>query len=186
MGPSSIEIELGNCLGVGGFCTVVDLDEVHLNPSKSEREKPVQEDRLFISSHCTCDGKPRYAVKKLTRGLYREGNEQHFVSGVMDLMVEVQYLSVLATLGYPNIIKMRAVSSCPNYSKGFFIIMDRLNETLTDRVKTWAAESKKQKRLPRLMNWTSKKGRTRQDLLHEKLNVCQDLFSVMSFLHKHK
>jgi hypothetical protein len=55
--------------------------------------------------------------------------------------MEVKFLAVLR---HNHIIKMRALADVPYTSKDFFIVMDRLSETLDDRIeKVWKKDAKR-------------------------------------------
>jgi len=76
-------------------------------------------------------GDARYAIKRLHTSL----TELERTRGMIDLAIESKFLSVL---WHPNIIKMRAVASGPTLDRHFFIVMDRLYDTLDKRLKAWA------------------------------------------------
>ena len=64
---------------------------------------------------------------------------------VSDLALEAEFL---ASLSHPHIMKLRGVafngtSGFENGPTGYFLIIDRLFETLGDRIKTWAKSSAK-------------------------------------------
>ena len=82
-------------------------------------------DRAFIANHCMRGGEARYAVKKL-HSSYDTDPRQHF-NGIVDLAVEARFL---AFVRHPNIIRLRAMSLGDPYKPGFFILMDRLYDTL--------------------------------------------------------
>lgn len=92
------------------------------------------------------NGKPRYAIKKLMSnttklsGSHRKEDREKFIAGVIDLALEVKFLS---TLQHPNIIRMRGMSSSHECSDTFFIILDRLYSILNDRILVWGQEVRK-------------------------------------------
>lgn len=135
----------------------------------------IKQDRNYISDNYIreSDGKHRYAVKRLTSNLFQAGDPHHFVSGVIDLAMEVKYLSVIR---HPHIIKMRAMADCNPCSKGFFILLDRLNETLTSRVTVWKKEK------PSVFG---KKEEKEQHFV-DRLVVGYDICSALSYLHEQK
>jgi serine/threonine protein kinase len=66
-------------------------------------------------------------------------NAEHFLIGVEDLIHET---AMLAALDHPNIIKIHgrsggSVSDSFRLSDGYFILLDRLTDTLEDRIKQW-------------------------------------------------
>jgi serine/threonine protein kinase len=67
-------------------------------------------------------------------------NFEHFLVGVEDLVHET---AILSSLEHPNIIKLwgRASDSTPfKLSDGYFILVDRLRDTLQDRIDRWAKD----------------------------------------------
>jgi len=66
-------------------------------------------------------------------------NPEQFLVGVEDLIHET---AILASLDHPNIIKIHgrsggSVSDSFRLSDGYFILLDKLSDTLEDRIKTW-------------------------------------------------
>lgn len=183
------EVEFGKILGKGGFCTVSTLENVTLNDEnqsdnrRNRQQSTVTEqeffttiqDRTYISDNFIrgSDGQHRYALKKLTPGLYEKGDPQHFVCGVIDLAMEVKFLSVLR---HPHIIKMRAMADVHHCSSDFFILLDRLNLTLTKQVETWKKE------MPSGFGNKKKK----EELFCERLIVGYDICAAISHLHEKK
>ena len=96
-------------------------------------------------------------------------NAQQFLLGVEDLIHET---AILASLDHPNIIKIHgrsgsSVSDSFRLSDGYFILLDRLADTLEDRLKRWA-------KAPRASN----KGPS----VHQ-LRVLSSLADAVLFLH---
>lgn len=133
----------------------------------------IAQDRGFISKHFFRNDQARYAIKRVKSDLYEKSDAQHFVSGVIDLGMEVKFLSVLQ---HPHIIKMRALATSGSCQKDFFIVLDRLYDTLNDRILTWKKESKKV--------FIKKDQKTDTQL--DKLNVAYDICSALIFLHQNQ
>ena len=68
----------------------------------------------------------RYAMKKL--GRHSLNHPHRYIAAVIDLAFEARFLSVFRR---PNIIKMRAVAISSLHYTEFFIIHDRLYDTLS-------------------------------------------------------
>lgn len=177
------EIVLGPVLGKGGFCTVSEVSKVNYKPTPEEsisnlelEESPFVglQNKRFISERFIRQGKARYAIKKVTDGAYKKGDPHFFVSSTIDLAMEVKFLAVLR---HNHIIKMRALADVPYTSKDFFIVMDRLSETLDDRIeKVWTKAAKK-----RLVPKEEK-----EELLCDRLAVAFDICSALDFMHQRK
>lgn len=100
------ELQLGTFLGEGGFCVVKEVSGINLDPDAEnvscyeeqnilmEDGGKIVQDRTFIASHAIREGCKRYAIKKLSSKLIHRSNGT-FVSGVIDLAMEVKYLAVI-------------------------------------------------------------------------------------------
>uniref|UniRef100_A0A7S0C561 Protein kinase domain-containing protein n=1 Tax=Proboscia inermis TaxID=420281 RepID=A0A7S0C561_9STRA len=135
-------------------------------------------DRNLIAKHCIREGKARYAIKML-HSSYSTNKKQHF-NGIIDLAVETRFL---AYIRHPNVVRMRAMSMGDPYKSGFFIVMDRLYDTLSTRIPIWAAEHKKNKGL--LRKWRGGVMANRL-LWSRRLVVILDIASVLKYLHSMK
>jgi len=192
------EIREGIFLGSGGFCTVTEVSKVTILDEQSDcdgssqgyGDRPVRgisrlnssmlvQNRDFISTNFLRNGQARYAIKKLTSGLYKQ-SEDHFMAGVLDLAMEVKFLAVLQ---HPHIIKMRAVSSTHPCSVDFFLVLDRLYETLTDRLASWKKQARK---LSGLGSMRDVLGRKKDEEFAKRLMVAYDICSALHFLHANK
>jgi len=102
-----------------------------------------------------------------------------FITAVMDLAIEARYLSVVS---HPNIIRVRGFAKCDPFSGGYFIVMDRLQNTLTDQIDDWNR---------RVSNSTGLKGlccggEPVQDLWEEQLMAAYGLASALNHMHSQK
>lgn len=135
-------------------------------------------DRAFIANHCMRGGEARYAVKKL-HSSYDTDPRQHF-NGIVDLAVEARFL---AFVRHPNIIRLRAMSLGDPYKPGFFILMDRLYDTLGERISKWSERERKTKGFVARLKGGGKK--LKNDLLAERLVVMNDIALALKHLHFH-
>jgi serine/threonine protein kinase len=92
-----------------------------------------------------------------------------FIIGVEDLVHET---TMLASIDHPNIIKIHGIAGgCDTKSSrlgdGFFILLDRLQDTLTDRILRWKNQYAKKKGPPSLAQ----------------LNTACIIADAVSFLH---
>jgi len=188
------ELREGIFLGSGGFCTVTEVQSVEVKDENDGSEKHCSsplpsrqqmsrnnsfmhvQDREFISNNFLRQGQARYAVKKLSRGLFKQP-EEHFTAGVLDLAMEVKFLSILQ---HPHIIKMRAISSTHPCSDQFFIVLDRLYETLTERIGIWKTATKKLKGLRDVM------GHRKEEEFAKRMMVAHDICAALGFLHSNR
>jgi serine/threonine protein kinase len=103
---------------------------------------------------------------KCLRPIVRSGREQ-FMIGVEDLIHETV---MLASLAHPNIIKIhgRAGGKSDHITDGIFILLDRLTETLHDRMIRW-------KNLPQ--------GGKNDTLSLSRIKVACSIADALSYLH---
>lgn len=136
----------------------------------------IVQDRNFMQSYCIRNGKDcRYAIKRLSDDVLKD--HQLFVNGVVDLAIEAKYLSVIR---HPNIIKMRAVAVGTRFSRDFFVVLDRLYDILSLRLKTW----KKRNPTGLAALATSKKKKIAFWL--ERIAVAHDLACALKYMHSLK
>lgn len=188
------EITYGSELGRGGFCTVFEIRKVALigetvlPPTKhndddsddGEYSRPDirLQDRQFIATRYIRAGKgARYAVKTMIKNMVEP---TRFLGGVMDLAIETRFLAVIR---HPNIIKMRAVSSIDPYRDNYFIVLDRLYDTLTERVVAWKNSKKKTTGFHRVRDL---KGDKKKALWIDRVLVAHDICSALRYLHGNK
>jgi serine/threonine protein kinase len=210
------EIVKGNILGKGAFGVVYVVNgfdhNINYIPSDSNsqtgrpesitsiHEETDEEDstenttdlemesRKFIAEHCyRKNGEdPRYAIKQL------QPNIKTLFQGILDLNAETRFLSSLPH--HSNIIKLRALSQGNPFDPDYFIVIDRLYDTLEERLQKWKLRRSKGwkmrylKRRFSLENRNQKAQRTqtqRAQLYHDRLWVAYDLSSALAHLHEH-
>jgi len=144
------EICTGRLLGTGRFCEVFEIRQIspqsglerscRMTESFSMLKKTElqsnEKRRLELAKTCkTSRGKCRYALKKLS------SNIPWFLSDDVDaaaaaFVVEARLLS---RLDHPNIIKIHGwtLEGDDNFHGGFFLVLDRLSETMSQRIDAW-------------------------------------------------
>lgn len=156
------DVIMGDKLGEGGFCLV---------HACALKDAPLDE---------SC------AIKSLKPEL--AANKKNFVHGAEDLATEACFLG---KLDHPNIVKLRAVtagsvestvSNSGTSDKGFFIVIDRLVETLEQKIHRWQSQIDDS---PHSMFYRmSREYKDKQKvMLLERLEVALDLSNVMTYLH---
>ena len=133
------------------------------------------EARAFMAKHALRDGNARYAIKRLKPDLSEKDKE----AAVMDLAIEAKFLAVIS---HPNIVKMRGVASTDSLRYDYFIVMDRLRDTLDERIGDWAEQEKK------LGGsccgfWGADKGQLKEIRL-ERMTALYDISKAMGYLHE--
>jgi serine/threonine protein kinase len=75
----------------------------------------------------------RYVIKQLSPEL-KETDKITFLKGTVDLAMEAKFLS---TIDHPNIIELCGVSRIGPCTEGYFLVLERIHETLSKRIKKW-------------------------------------------------
>ena len=136
-----------------------------------------EESRAFIAQHCIrAGGDARYAVKYLSPEVIDD--PALYLQATMDMAVETRFLSAIQ---HTNIVKMRAISSDP-YSEEYFIVMDRLYDTLDKRITRWDKTRKKCTGVSGKV--FDRKGLKTKELMVERLLDAYDLTDALAYLHK--
>jgi len=124
---SHSQIQLGKQLGKGAFSSVYSIKSIKKKSKKKDGEDHYVED---------CSDK---VVKFLRTKLY--DNHGLFAASAADLVKEG---NILATLSHTNVIGIHAVSSkygvgayLNGYHDSYFLVLERLERTLTDRIQEW-------------------------------------------------
>ncbi|KAG7343651.1 PASTA sensor-containing serine/threonine protein kinase [Nitzschia inconspicua] len=142
--------------------------------------------RRFIASHShrAKEGAPhqaiaRYALKQLRRNVTED--PKSLMQGVADMATETRVLSSLTD--HPNIIKLRGIargSEMP-FRNDYFIILDRLYDTLESRMKKWKLMEKQWCGVQGLVR--DPRQAKRKQLWLDRVSFAYDLSSALSYLH---
>jgi serine/threonine protein kinase len=136
------EIQTGRLLGTGGFSEVYEINGFVLDPTVSER-CTVQQLRLrqkYAAGALGSSGWGRYALKHLKKTTSTHMAQRDFHQAATDLVMESAYMS---RLHHPHIAPIRGlpIDGVAAWSDGdldgYFLITDRLDGTLGDRIKQW-------------------------------------------------
>jgi len=98
---------------------------------------------------------------------------------VLDLAIEAKFLSVLS---HPHIIKLRACANVSPLHESYFVILDRLYNTLDKEVFIW----KKKMNDNSMLKMFDRKGSRKKKLLVTRLIVAYDIVSAMIMLHNNR
>lgn len=194
------ELKVGKMLGKGGFGTVWEVREFEVGGVEETDHGDEHEDdeeyedlihtgngadaRKFIAEHCLRKNKDaRYAIKRLSPEVLK-GEEGLCVMGMADMALETRFLSDIL---HPNIVKLIAVANCNAWNEDYFIVMDRLYETLETRILKWKKQDGWQKSIfgKLLCGSPGPDGMSPEDTLWEQRIVyAYDLCAALSYLHK--
>jgi serine/threonine protein kinase len=188
------EIVVGKLLGSGGFNNVYELDAIDLidDPHRSEHARKIssglqQEHRSHVAKHCYREASEssRYAIKFLSKETIQDPDR--FCTGAADLVVEAKFL---ASLEHPNIVKLRGMAAAGTSGfatcrpRGYFLLLDRLQCTLEDKLEEWQ-ESEKKAAGSLQRKILDRNGKKQQSFLADRLKVALDVASALTYLHDH-
>jgi len=165
------ELSVGKVLGRGGFCVVNEISKISLLNSNNGISNG--EARSHMSNNYRRDGNSRYAIKKLHSDLDDEGT----VKGICDLAFEAKFL---CNLDHPHIIKLRGFAVNEPLSKNFFVILDRLYNTLETQSQKWGMKIRTTSGVGKVFDV---KGKKKKELLIERVNAAYDIASAIGHLH---
>jgi serine/threonine protein kinase len=151
------QIDLGDCLGLGSFSSVYEIKSI--------------------------DSTEKYDSKKLVVKVLRaklSAKPPMLAACAADLVKEGM---IMATLDHHNVLHAQAwaPTGVPAYINGrhdaFFLVLDRLEETLSDRFSRWIKQSKKIN-----YSWTHRSCK-KTSLLKERLDVMIQISAAVKYLH---
>jgi serine/threonine protein kinase len=119
----------------------------------------------------------RFVVKQINPELIQH-DRIAFLKGVVDLATETRYLS---RLDHNNVIKLEGVAACDAFTKGYFIILERVNLTLAKRVKEWMDVDRTCKGITGVFTGSKKKVHKLQT---DRMTAAYDLACGMNYLHQ--
>lgn len=186
------EIKTGELQGKGGFSVVYEITGFDFCPNVDRQLSPEQrEARELLQQSCIdpSTGKGRYAIKFLQEKLLpfrsktkiplRVDAAKDFSFAASDLAVETKFLTAL---NHDNILSIRGTPLDGIHAlrdgrhDGYFIITDRLVDTLDQRIKTW----NQRKKMAELEEQAEEE---QQFLLCEKMEYALQLAKALEYLH---
>jgi serine/threonine protein kinase len=157
------ELVVEELLGAGTFSHVYAVSDLCLKPTVDPRTA-VARQQLHLA---TSQGGDKLVVKHLSRKLLR--SPKQFYQAALHLKQEA---NILSQLEHPHIVKLRAVAlggtlalQSGRYNE-FFLVLDRLADTLEDRIEEWKSFV--------------------APGLTQKVLYAQQLASALAYLHEHR
>lgn len=171
---------LGEKLGKGGFNSVWELEKLELDETAS-----CSEEQRSQRSTVALRVERKLAVKFLNESAM--GNSNEFCNGAADLLLEAKYLSALCNYPHPSIISLHGVAAAgaagfaTGQMGGYFLVVDRLYDTLDKRIDVWK-ELKRRK----LRHSSPTNIKLLQAMFVQRLQVACDICSAIRHLHNLK
>jgi serine/threonine protein kinase len=179
----SEEVQKGKMLGKGSLMTVFEVRSFHIESQNTEvTDEEIfpgeMESRKFIADHFfRKGGDARYAVKSMNPEILKDQNK--FIQAMVDMATETR---VLSSIMHPNIVKLRAIAQGSWFHEDYFIVMDRLYDTLKKRMASWGKCHRGLGGVAgKLVDRTGKK---RAKLYEERVVAAFDLSSALAYLHE--
>ena len=180
------EIVIGRILGSGGFSNVFEISALASNEKNERSYSPIESSlRQALVRDCQTKSSQKttpFAIKHLRRRLIDKPNR--FANAAIDLILEAAFLS---SLDHPNILKIYGIPAegPESYYHGrhdsYFLIVDRLTETLQDRILSWRKEHKKLKAA--WIGSSERRARRTRKLMVERLKVAASIAAALRYLH---
>mmetsp|Transcript_22070 Transcript_22070/g.34116 ORF Transcript_22070/g.34116 Transcript_22070/m.34116 type:complete len:435 (-) Transcript_22070:199-1503(-) len=135
------EIIIGRRVGSGSFSSVYEIQTFHLRPDQSDIYTEEQVERREATVRSVNYG-AKYVMKCLKDELEHSADEDLFIEAAQDIAHEAE---MLAAVSHPNIVKLHGVianrhDAFLDGASSFFIVLERLESTLSDRIEVWAKE----------------------------------------------
>lgn len=185
------EVTLGVLLGKGSHSKVYAITSIELSATNNNSNATINNDSSMTNNSDVEDAivcarsamsqnarAGQYAMKRLRKKLLRR-NRGEFTRAAAALVVEAQFLS---KLDHSHILKLRgsALGGASSFQTGdhdaFFLILDRVSETLHDRIyNKWAGQ--------RSTAAGSSSSSCESELIHQKTHYSLQLASAMTYLH---
>jgi len=188
------EISVGKQLGKGGFSNVYEIKSFR-SESSSTRQPWNTANQMIIRSYYRENatdehtGEGRYVMKHLMHSLMT--TPKAFQMAAVDLAVEAHFLSLFR---HPHILKLRGVAGdgIEGYRSGrhdgYFLIFDRLEETLEQRLDKWRHGDQVDEPLSALVQRIKHQKSGRHDHhcgdYSEPLKYASQIASALSYLHE--
>jgi len=189
------EVLVGRFCGHGSTARVSQVNGLQITDSHLQGQAENVCPRSFMVRHCHREsGDARYVIKSIRQEVVAEGNYL-LQQAIIDLNLETRFLAHLTAHPHPKVIKLRAVASGDRFSPSYFILLDRLYDTLETRLVRW---SHKARSLDNSVTWLrsflgehagkrSPKSdllKKRFELLDDQLKAVSGLSSAIAYLHK--
>jgi hypothetical protein len=129
------EVVTNKLLGQGTFCQVLEIRNLY--PSRNGTALSNLQSCSLLAEQCLCpNGDSRYAMKRLRPELWDNAENEdtpnfsmvaNAAEALVDLIAETLFL---LQSEHANIVRIRAMAQVPPFDPNFFLVVDRLYDTL--------------------------------------------------------
>jgi serine/threonine protein kinase len=162
------ELHVGEMIAYGGFSHVFEIMAFR---NDNELTAGDNKDRTYIIKHLN----PKLALEP-----------KKLVVGAKDLVMEAHFLSALK---HEHVIELRGWSAAgvagfaeTGRADGFFLVFDKLQETLSKKIASWRERSKESKGSMLKAN----RATVRMQLFSERLQSAIDIAAALEYLHENR
>ena len=170
------ELTLGPVIGEGGFSKVYEIQNIELDPVYDVSDEDTKRRQDFA----TKVKQNNYVLKKLRDDLREDDHSK----GVDDLAIEAD---VLRQLSHQSILCIRATANTDPTGNGFFIVLDRLVQTLDRKFNYWRKVVGENAGywFP-CYGYCCARSHTLHALWKERIQVALDIAQAISYIHDQK
>lgn len=131
--------------------------------------------REYVAGHSkkTRRNGGRYVLKAVNK----EVDKITYMKGNVDIAMEAKFLAVL---DHPNIIDLVGVSKARPCTPGYFLVLEKMTETLSSKIKKWMDRDRLAKGITGIFTGGKRK---EVELYHERIAAAYDIASGLFYLH---
>mmetsp|Transcript_31613 Transcript_31613/g.44888 ORF Transcript_31613/g.44888 Transcript_31613/m.44888 type:complete len:434 (-) Transcript_31613:147-1448(-) len=176
------ELVLGSLLGSGGFSHVIEVKALSPSGRKGFSEEDVElRSKIVETSRDKNRGRSPFVIKHIKEKFVDSPSK--FKSAGTDLAIEAHFLASLNHKHILGIVGWTSGGLESVYEDGrndaFFLLMERLEESLESRIKMWARQMRRYK-APFLQKINSN---MQEVMFAGRLKVGRDVASALTYLH---
>jgi serine/threonine protein kinase len=172
-----------------GEIDIESLAEIDIESSAEEGEGEQDSQNIVFDVKMARDFVASRSKSKRTRGRYvikrvalelKHDDRLTFLKGAVDLAMETKFLSAL---DHPNIIKLCGEYTGGPYKDGYFVVLEKMTETMTKRMKKWMDVNRQCQGITGVFTGSKRK---LEDLMAERLLAANDIALGGAYLHSRK
>ena len=179
------EIILGERIESGRYCHVYEIKEFKQN--HVSKCMMAQCTRDYMTKHVTRADEARYVIKFIKKEFMR--SHKTFEKAAVHLSTDID---LMTTLNHKNIMRIKGLSTNGSeeyYNTGrhdaYFVILERLDETLDHRMKKWCRRAIRIKRSKPLRRLFNQQYLEEKHFLSERLQVAYEIAEALEYMHSH-